>query len=255
MPQTTMPSTAIGGVALALRGLRLATRSREVRRVYFHLALTLVVTTLALMAGLGWAIWAWIPSPEDPAGWLRALLWTLKLGGTALAMMAAPLVALFMVNMALPFLGERVFMAGLRQVDPARAAELEAAGGVGLGRSVTSSARRLLYFLGVTALTLALTLVPVLGVVLGPAAQLWFTSRMLSWELLDPYLDRRGVDYAGQRALMKRHRAAMFGFGAPWTLLFALPVVGPLGFGLAQAAAPLLVTEILEADGRAPARG
>jgi uncharacterized protein involved in cysteine biosynthesis len=247
-----MPSSVIGGAALALRGLRLAVDSPEVRRVYLHLALSLVCTSIALMAGLGWAIWALIPTPENPAAWLSALLWTLKIGGTALAMMTAPLLSLFIVNMVFPFLGERVFMAGLKLVDPGRAAELEAAGGVGFKTSLASSLRRFVYFIGVTLLTFGLTFVPVLGAVLGPAAQLWFASRMLSWELLDPYFERRGLAYAAQHALMKKHRTAMFGFGAPWTLLLALPIVGPLGFGLAQAASALLVTDILEARGRAP---
>ena len=253
MNHTPMPSSVIGGAALALRGLRLAVDSPEVRRVYFHLALSLLGTSLALMAGLGWAIWALIPTPENPAAWLSVLLWTLKIGGTALAMMAAPLMSLFIVNMVLPFLGERVFMAGLKLVDPGRAAELEAAGGIGFKTSIASSMRRFLYFIGVTLLTFGLTFVPVFGAVLGPAAQLWFTSRMLSWELLDPYFERRGLAYAAQHELMKKHSTAMFGFGAPWTLLLALPIVGPLGFGLAQAAAALLVTDILETRGRAAA--
>ncbi len=246
-------STTFGGAALALRGVRLATGNAEVRRVYMRLALTLVLTTLVLMGGLGWAIWGWIPRPDEAAAWLRVLLWTLKLGGTALVMLAAPLLALFIVNIALPFLGERVFMAGLRQVDPARADALEADAGAGLRTSVASSLRRLLYFVGVTLLTFALTMVPVLGAVLGPVAQLWFTARMLSWELLDPYFERRGLTYAEQRTLLASHRTAMFGFGAPWTLLLALPVVGPLGFGLAQAAAALLVTEVIESGGPANA--
>lgn len=248
-----MVSSAVGGAALALRGLRIALASPEVRRVYLHLAATLVATSMALMIGLGWAIWTLIPSPDDPAAWLNVLLWTLKIGGTALAMMAAPLLSLFIVNIVFPFLGERVFMAGLKCVDPSRAAELEAAGGTGFRSSVASSLRRLLYFVGVTLLTFGVTLVPVVGVVLGPAAQLWFTSRMLSWELLDPYFERRGLAYAGQKAVMKAHRTAMFGFGVPWTLLLALPIVGPLGFGLAQAAAALLVTDVLETRGRAAA--
>jgi CysZ protein len=247
-----MPSTAVGGAALALRGLRLAVRSPEVRRVYLHLALALLVTSLALMAGLGFAIWSLLPSPGDEL-WKQILFWTLRIGGTALVVMTAPLLALFVINIVFPFLGERVFMAGLRLVDPGRAAELEAAGGVGFATSVGSSIRRLVYFIGVTLLTFMLTLVPVFGAVLGPAAQLWFTSRMLSWELLDPYFERRGLDYAGQKGVVTTHRTAMFGFGAPWTLLLALPIVGPLGFGLAQAAAALLVTDIIEQRGRAPA--
>ena len=252
MNHTPMPSTAVGGAALALRGLRLAVRSPEVRRVYLHLALALVVTSIALMAALGFAIWVLLPAPGEAELWKQILLWTLRIGGTALALMAAPLLSLFIVNIVFPFLGERVFFAGLRLVDPGRAAELEAAGGVGFTTSVGSSLRRLVYFLGVTVLTFLLTLVPVLGAVLGPAAQLWFASRMLSWELLDPYFERRGLDYAGQKGVVTTHRAAMFGFGAPWTLLLALPIVGPLGFGLAQAAAALLVTDIIEQRGRAP---
>jgi CysZ protein len=107
--------------------------------------------------------------------------------------------------------------------------------------------RRLFYYLGGTLLIFMLACVPLIGAVAGPLAQLWFTARMLSWELLDVYFERRGLDYAGQRALLKAHRGAMFGFGAPWTLVIAVPIVGPLGFGLAQAAAALLVTEVLEA--------
>lgn len=251
MNHSPMPSTAVGGAALALRGLRLALNSSEVRRVYLHLALALLVTSLALMAALGFAIWYLVPVPGDMELWKQILIWTLRIGGTALAVMSAPLLALFVVNIVFPFLGERVFMAGLRLVDPARAAELEAGGGVGFATSVGSSVRRLLYFVGITIFTFMLTLVPVFGAVLGPAAQLWFTSRMLSWELLDPYFERRGLDYAGQKSIVTTHRTAMFGFGAPWTLLLALPIVGPLGFGLAQAAAALLVTDIIEQPGRA----
>ncbi len=250
MKQTTS-SSAVDGAALALRGLRLALGNPEVRRVYLQLALVLLITSAVLVVALGYAIWTLIPVPGDMATWLQILIWTLRIGGTALAMMAAPLLALFIVNIVFPFLGERVFMAALRMVDPARAQELEAGKGVGLTTSITSSLRRLVYFVGITIFTFALTLVPVLGAVLGPAAQLWFTARMLSWELLDPYFERRGLAYADQQAMIRGHRMTMFGFGAPWTLLLALPIVGPLGFGLAQAGAALLVTEVIEPRGRA----
>jgi len=227
-----------------MRGLRLALGDPGVRRIYLRLAMALMLTSIVLVVGLGYVLWALIPVPEST--WLLVLVWTLRIAGTALTLLAAPLLALFIVNIVFPFLGEDVFLAGLRAVDPARADELAAAKGAGLAASTANSLRRLLYFIGVTALIFMLALVPVLGAVLGPLAQLWFGSRMLSWELLDPYFDRRGLDHAEQRARMKAHRAAMFGFGAPWTLLLAIPIVGPLGFGLAQAAAALLVTDVLE---------
>lgn len=237
-------SSAVFGVRLAMRGLRLALDNPAVRRIYLRLALVLMFTSIVLVAGLTYAIWALIPVPDS--AWWMALVWTLRVAGTALTLMAAPMLALFIVNIVFPFLGEEVFLAGLRAVDPARADELAAAEGAGFAASTANSVRRLLYFVGVTLLLFMLALVPVLGAVLGPLAQLWFGARMLSWELLDPYFDRRGLDHAGQRATMRAHRRAMFGFGVPWTLLFAIPIVGPLGFGLAQAAAALLVTDVLE---------
>lgn len=243
---TPAAPSIVSGVGLALRGLKLALASPELRRVYLQLALTLVVVSLALAGALGWLVWKFVPVPEDMSLLREALMWGLRLAGVFVAMMAAPLLALFVVNIVFPFLGERVFMAGLRVVDPARADELAAAEGLGLSTSVLGSVRRLLYFVGVTIAVFGLTLVPLLGALLGPIAQLWFTARTLSWELLDPYFERRGLAYADQRALLKAQRGTMFGFGAPYTLLLALPIVGPLGFGLAQAAAALLVSEALE---------
>ncbi len=239
----------VAGVGMALRGLKVALASPEVRRVYLQLAGALVLTSLGLAAALTWLVWTYFPVPEDMSSLRELLTWGLRIAGLMLATLAAPLLALFVVNIVFPFLGERVFMAGLRVVDPARADELMAAEGLGFSTSVLGSVRRLVYFVGVTLLVFALTLVPVLGTLLGPVAQLWFTARMLSWELLDPYFERRGLVYADQRALLKQQRGTMFGFGAPYTMLLALPIVGPLGFGLAQAAAALLVSESLEPRG------
>jgi len=244
----------VAGVGMALRGLKVALATPEVRRVYLQLAGTLVLVSLVLAAGLGWLVWNFLPVPEDMSTLRELLTWGLRIAGMLLAMLAAPLLALFVVNIVFPFLGERVFMAGLRVVDPARADELMAAEGLGFSTSVLGSVRRLVYFVGVTLLVFALTLVPLLGALLGPMAQLWFTARMLSWELLDPYFERRGLVYADQRALLKQVRGTMFGFGVPYTLLLALPIVGPLGFGLAQAAASLLVSESLEPRDRAESR-
>ena len=95
----------------------------------------------------------------------------------------------------------------------------------------------------------ALTLVPVVGALLGPAFQLWSTSRALTWELLDPYFDRRSFGYAEQRAYLKAHSGPIVGFGLPLSFILAVPLVGPLFFGLAQAGAALLVVEVLEPEG------
>lgn len=240
--------SATSAAALALRGLRLALGSREIRRVYLKLALALLLASVALVTLFGWLLWTFLPVPGSEWSVMMVVWWAARLVGLALAVIAAPLVALFVVNIVFPQFAEGVFFAGLRAVDPARAEALAGAAGAGFTTSTMSSVRRLIYYVGVTVLIFGLACVPLLGVVVGPLAQLWFTARMLSWELLDVYFERRGLDYAGQRAVVKAHRGAMFGFGAPWTLLMAVPIVGPLGFGLAQAAAALLVTEVLESQ-------
>ena len=243
------PSSLPRGLRLAVSGLKLALASADVRRTYVRLALALVVIAAALTAGLAWLVWWFVPVASDMSWttWLGS--WLLRAGGTVLALIAAPMLALFVVNTALPFLADAVFMAGVRAADPQLAARLERPAEVGLVASVVGSVRRLVSFVGVTLALVAVSLVPLVGAVLGPALELWFAARTLSWELLDPYFERTGADFPRQRALVQARGATLVGFGLPWTLVMALPLVGPLLFGLAQAGVAALVVEDLEADG------
>src|SRR5690606_13044219 len=108
--------------------------------------------------------------------------------------------------------------------------------------------RRALHFLGVTLALGLLTLVPFVGPVLGPPLQLAYAARSLTWELLDPYFERAGHDYPRQRSILHARRATMVGFGLPWALVMAVPLVGPLLFGLAQAAVAVVVIEELDVE-------
>jgi CysZ protein len=240
-------SSVARGLRLAARGLRLALGSAEVRRTYLRLAAVLVLLSLVLSFALAGVAWYFIPVTGDMSWWTWLGSWLLRLGGVALAFLAAPLLSLFICNVGLPFLADSVFMAGVRAVDPALAARLDKGEGVGFFAGVGDSVRRLLYFLGVTALVIAVSLVPVAGAVVGTVLQLWFAARTLCWELLDPYFERTGRGYGVQRELIRTRRATMAGFGLAWTVLMAVPVVGPLLFGLAQAAVAALVVEDFEA--------
>lgn len=243
-----VPSSVTRGLRLAGRGLRLALASADVRRTYLRLALALVVLAAALSLGLGALVWSFVPVTSDMSWWTWLGSWLLRAGGTALAFIVAPMLALFVVNTALPFLADAVFMAGVRALDPDLAARLDKPADVGLVASTLGSLRRLASFLGVTLALVALSLVPVLGAVLGPTLELWFSARTLTWELLDPYFERAGVEFPRQRELVKARGATLVGFGLPWTLLMALPFIGPLLFGLAQAGVAALVAEDLESS-------
>lgn len=236
----------MAGLGAALGGLRLSTRSPELRRTYLQLALVLLVTMTAIDAGGIWTILHLLPIDDDTSWWMAIALWVARGLGIVAVLLAAPLLSLLLVNLLLPFLGERVFLAAMRVLDPARAEQLAGSPGLPLSASVAAAVLRLLMFLGLTLLAFLLSLIPVVGQVLGPVLQGYLSARGLAWELLDPYLDKLGLPFDQQRAFVDAHRSALVGFGAPLTLLMAVPLVGPLLFGLAQGAAAKLVVEVLE---------
>ena len=75
----------------------------------------------------------------------------------------------------------------------------------------------------------------------------YLAARLLGWELLDPYFARRNMGLKEQRAFLKQHQQAVIGFAAPYAAAFSIPFIGPLLFGIAQAATAMLVERELEA--------
>ena len=235
-----------------MRGLRLGSSNADVRRSHRQLLLAALALCAAIDAAGIAAIAHW--TQVDPGG--SALLATgliaLRALGVAALLLATPLLVLAGMRMVLPLLGERVFLAALRSLDPALAGRLEASPGLPLWVSLLNSLRRLGRFAGLTALLLTLSLVPGAAVITGPL-QLYFTARALAWELLDPYLERRGLRLREQRRFVAEQRAALVGFGLPLALLLAVPLLGPLLFGLAQAAAAQLVHDALDGSAESEA--
>ena len=241
------------GVSVAFRGFRLGFSHPEIRRLYRQFMVVLFLVALALMGLLTGSLWYVTGIADDASAWMVAGLWILRIAGQLIILMAAPLLALMLVNALFPFLGERAFLGALRVLDPARAERLEASEGLSFAAGFASSSRRLLHFFVLTVLAFGSTLIPLVGAVIGPLIQLWATSRALTWELLDPYFDLQGLGYAEQRRYLRRNRRAVFGYGLPLSFVLSLPFVGPLCFGLAQASVALLIVEILEPEGCAGA--
>ncbi len=234
------------GVSVAFRGFRFALSHPEIRSLYRQLLVAVFLLALVLMGLLTGSLWYFTGIADDASGWMVAGLWILRIAGQLIILMAAPLLALMLVNALAPFLGERAFLGALRVLDPARADRLQASEGLSFAAGLGSSLRRLVHFLALTVLALGVTLIPLVGAIFGPVIQLWATSRALTWELLDPYFDMQGLTYAEQRRYLRRHRSAVFGYGLPLSFVLGLPLVGPLCFGLAQASAALLIVEVLE---------
>lgn len=242
-----MRTRFMAGLSASWGGLKAGTRSEGVRRTYLQMVLALFLVGAALdVAGI-WAILHWTAIGDDTAWYASVGLWIARVFGILIVLLAAPLLSLTLVNLIFPFLGERVFLASMQVINPARAEQLAAAPGLPLMSSIWVQVRRLLTFVGMTILVFLISLIPVVGQVLGPVLQGYVSSRGLAWELLDPYFEKLGLRYVDQRAMVAQHRASMVGFGLPLTFVMAIPLAGPLFFGLAQAAAAQLVADVIEA--------
>lgn len=252
-PIPTQRTEFSAGLRAALRGLRVAGRSPEVRTTYARLVAVIFILAAGLDVGGIWAVWHFTAVDPSSAWWVLVGLWMLRIAGIVIVLLVAPLVAFFLVNTFFPLLSERVFFAALRVVAPERAAELQAREGMPISRGIAVNLTRMVLFLGLTVATFAVSLLPAVGALLGPPLSMYFTARAMSWELLDPYFDKLQMDFAAQRRFVHEHRPALVGFGLPMGLVMAIPLAGPLFFGLAQAAAAVLVADVLERPATAPA--
>ena len=248
------------GFFAALRGAGAALGNRDVYKVYFQFTLILLVLSLILAGALGYGVWQ-ATEPEAAGGFLarHGLDWlavggltVLRYVGIVIAALAAPLLAFLVIGILFPVFAEALFFAGLRRLDPGRAQALEAQPGLSILASLWKTLRLLVHLVVITMLAFVVSLIPLVGVVLGPALQLWNTGKILGWELLDPYFDKRRMAFAAQKVYVRGHRAAVVGFGLPWAFVLAIPLFGPLFFGMAQAAAPGLLVNVLE-PGHTPA--
>ncbi|MFV8750704.1 EI24 domain-containing protein [Nannocystaceae bacterium ST9] len=244
MNQPVIAKTFFRGVRAAFEGVRVALADPGVRKAYLRVALGMLALTLVLDVFGIWAVFAAF-DPSEVDGWMRVAFVALRVIGSALVLVVGPLLAILTMNIVFPFLGEPVFMAGLRAQDPARADRVAAGPGMPASISAGIALRRLLRYVGLTIAFMLLGLVPVVGSLLGLIGQAWLTARTVSWELMDPYFDRLDIRWEGQRQFVAQHRDGLLGFGLPLGLLLAIPLVGPLLFGWAQGAAGTFLVRLV----------
>jgi uncharacterized protein involved in cysteine biosynthesis len=186
---------------------------------------------------------------SEEGGFVKELgLWVLRVVGIVVVLFAAPLIAITLCNLLFPVFSERPFMAGLRALDRPRAEALEARPGLSLAETIINSIRRFVVFLFITAGCFLLGLVPIVGAFLAPPIQFFLTARTLGWEMLDPYFDRCGLNWAEQKRVVKAKAPEILGLGVVCAPLLAIPLVGPLFFGLLQAGTAAFVLETFDED-------
>lgn len=249
MPEP-VKSPYVRGFRIAVDGMQLAFRSREVGRAYIRASLVIFALGLLLASGSIWALWANTVPAADAETWLRLVLMAARVIGTLAAFVLGPLLAIFIVNIGFPFFNQEVFLAGMRVADPERARALESKAGMSLPRAIGLATWRFVKFLGLSVILFVVGWVPVVGTLIASIGGLLLAARTVSWELLDPYFEMLDIRHAEQRAMIARHQKALLGFGLPIALLFGIPIVGPLLFGLAQVAGAMFVARELPVDPR-----
>ncbi|PRP96110.1 EI24 domain-containing protein [Enhygromyxa salina] len=248
--QPKQPRPFLRGFRLALEGMKLALHSSEIGTAYLKLAGAVFLLALVISSGSIWALWANTAPSPDASVWIAVGLWALRIVGSLVALLVGPLLAIFTVNIVFPMFNKGVFLAGLRTIDPERAAALGAKPGMPLGPSIGIAIWRLIKFVTLSLCCLLVGLIPVVGTIAGTVGQAWLTARTVAWELLDPYFDCLDIRHAEQQVFVRRHQDALLGFGLPISLMLAVPIVGPLLFGLAQVAGAMFVARELPVDPR-----
>jgi CysZ protein len=116
----------------------------------------------------------------------------------------------------------------------------------GFWRSVADTVALVARGVGVAMLAALLGLIPVVGGVFATVFAVLFTGWLLASELTSRALTARGIGPAARRALMRRHRARVLGFGVATQLCFMVPLGAVGSMPAAVAGATVLARSLLE---------
>ncbi|MCP2638369.1 EI24 domain-containing protein [Microbacterium sp. HD4P20] len=123
-------------------------------------------------------------------------------------------------------------------------AELDA--DYGFWRSVGDTLSLIGRGVAVALLAVLLGLIPVVGSVLGTVCGVLLTGWLIADELSARALTARGMTRPTRRALMRRHRGRMLGFGVATQLCFLVPLGAVVTMPAAVAGATLLARSVLD---------
>ena len=229
------------GFRTAFSGISTTFDRRTVHRAYFRLTAALFAFTLLFDIGGIWLLFDLTDWNDATAGGTVATYFILRIVGVLLILLLAPVLSILLLNLAFPFFNDAIFLASLRSIDPELAERLSQSPGPKIRESVFIGLFRLGRFLLFSALALLINLVPIAGPIVSTTVQTWNTSEILAWELLEPYFGRLQLPLSEQRRFIRAHRSTLVGFALPFSFALAIPIVGPLLFGLAQSSTALLV--------------
>lgn len=238
----------VGGVGLLGRGFAFWGRRPG------RMALGLVPAAIVAVVFLGGliALGAALPGITDAVtpfadGWPGLWATVIRISvGTALLGAALVLVAVSFTALTL-VVGEPFYERIWRAVEDDLGGTLTEAP-YGFWRSVADAAGLVARGIGVAIVAALLALIPVVGGVLGTVFGVTFTGWLVADELTSRALTARGIDRAARRALLRRRRARVLGFGVATQLCFLVPLGAVATMPAAVAGATLLARDLLAED-------
>lgn len=184
-----------------------------------------------------------------------------------------PLVIVFVTQYLLPSFSEDVFFATFSILHPEKSETYQSRDGIGFWNLLWRRVKRFLRLSLWSIATYCLSLIPFVGWMVFPVAQFYmiskifglktgavfsmfllfpplqqyswsllkllFGARALALETLDPYFSRFGYDKI--KLVERRHQPLLLGFATPLLFLMAVPILGPLFWGMVQASAAVLL--------------
>ena len=276
---TPFPESIGVGFQCALVGAKTAVTNPS--QVWGPMTGATLVVAVALDVGGTTLTGRWL-NPGEDAGALWTLVERVALVAVDGAwLLVSPLVAIAVVQQLLPLLGEKILFDALKAptvesptgprtvasssaapstlaaLRTARVAQLEASDGLGL-RSLGVAAARAQSLATITGaavpIGVGVSLVPVAGPFIAGALAAAVAAYSLTWELLDPYFDKAGLDFEAQERVVRGNAVALTCFGVPFSLALAVPFFGPMTVAVAQGAAAEVVWRVLERDPEVEAR-
>lgn len=232
------------GAGSVLNGISSVYRDQNVRKTYRFILLGFFALSLVLNLSGGYLVWYFSEPANDAPMWMTWGLYVLRILGWLAVLLVSPLVAITTCNIFFPVFSEIPFFAGLRSFNAPRAATLQARTGLGTAAAIGTSLRRFSLFLAVSAGCFLLGLIPGVGPLVAPPLQFYFAVRTVSWEMMDPYFDRLGLAFGDQKAVLRKYSAEFIGMGLVCGPLLAIPLLGPLLFGLVQAGSAKFVIDV-----------
>jgi len=198
-----------------------------------------VIALGVALPGITVAITPW--ADGWPGLWASVIRITI---GTAMVGAALVLVAVSFTALTL-IIGEPFYDRIWRSVeqdlgDPALESEY------GFWRSVLDGLGLFVRGVAIALVAALLGLIPVVGGVVGTVFAVLLTGWLLADELSSRALTARGLDRRTRRALMRRHRARVLGFGVATQLCFMVPLGAVATMPAAVAGSTALARSLLE---------